>query len=231
MTLDVVYPLRRKGSTYGDNELRYSLRGIERNMAVDAIGTVWLYGHRPEWVRDIEHVKMDDYYDKAVNLQRKYEAMMANAALSDPFLLMDDDHFFLAPTTAIPLYARGTLDEHAPRRPGIYGAYMRAAMHALRAAGLPTRNYQIHFPMLIEKARLAKTLAIMTKPMVMASVYGNVGDGPAIETPNDFRVTAENDLHFFIDAPYCSVVDAMLLRVEAAILAKRLPTPSRWERT
>lgn len=225
--IDIAYPLRSGGSLTGDSELRYSLRSVACFVRLP-IGELRIFGYRPPWLRDAIVERMSDRADKALNLRAKYEAMVASD-LSDPFLLLDDDHIFLAPTDAIPCHARGTLAAAAAEVKGSrYGRYMTAALDALVRADLPTRNYQIHYPILVAKDTLRQALALMTEPMVMASLYGNIQTGPTTEVGADFKLGLPRDLRKV--GAFVSLMNGSTRYPEIRdLLAARLPDSSRWE--
>lgn len=224
--IDIVYPIKQGGSRVNDLELRYSLRSVEACLRLP-VRNLYIFGFMPGWLHGATNIAMRDVGDKANNLRAKYQKMCELEVLSDPFLLLDDDHIFLAPTAEIPLHTRGMLSEHTSQS-GMYGTYLRNAYQVLLAAKLPTRNYQIHYPMLLAKGILARTVALMTKPMVMASIYGNLLDGPTRELGSDFRVRQPKDFVGLSAGPFLSFPP--YLRPEwTKFLAQRFPTASRWE--
>ena len=69
--IDVVIPLSA-GSRHGDAELRYALRSMCRHF--EDLGRVWVIGHRPAWLRGVEHIPArDDHSSKDINIIRKLE--------------------------------------------------------------------------------------------------------------------------------------------------------------
>jgi hypothetical protein len=65
--IDVVYTLGTE-SSWQDNELRYSLRSLERNFP--DLGRVWIVGHKPAWLTGVVHIPMADVHkqNKDANL-------------------------------------------------------------------------------------------------------------------------------------------------------------------
>jgi hypothetical protein len=241
MNLDLVYPLKRGGSRthpLADEELRYSLRAMSnlRLEGFDAARLV-LLGYLPPWLRSgeghpIRHIPMDDKGDKAENLVAKYKRMVDDGEISDPFLLLDDDHVFLKPTTAIPLHTKGELktlcDEY---RGSTHGKYLKNCHDLLTKAGLPTKNYQLHFPLLIHKDILRTVLAMIDRPTVMGSLYGNLIDGETVEVTRDFKLNKPHDYEALKDGPFVSLADGqMRVAMVRKWLAKLLPEKSKWER-
>jgi hypothetical protein len=230
--IDLVYPLKAGGSRLNDAELRWSLRSAAQHLQLP-IGEVYLFGHRPEWLSGVIHVPMDDRGDKAENLKAKYRRMCDTVELSDPFLLLDDDHIFLAPTSEIPAHTRGPLAALCREYRGTaHGRYLQAALNALTEQGLPSRNYQIHYPMLIDKATLRRAVALMRRPMVMGSIYGNLVNGPTVEVTKDFRANNDADFRRLVDGPFMSLSPAVRARIPELVklLDRTFATPSPWER-
>ena len=167
--MDIAYPVKHGASLMDDLEIFLSLRSVQQNLA--DVGRVFAFGHLPAYLRDVQHVPMDDGGDKARNLWAKYRAMI-ESDLSDPFLLMDDDIFFLRPVSEHPLYYGGSLpalvEEHKDRA---YGRYMAQTLNLLRTHGLPERNFQLHQPLLIDKRTLEMACDIAGDlPCVMGSL-------------------------------------------------------------
>lgn len=244
MLIDLVYPLQQGASKADDMEIRYSLRSAATNLRV-TLRYVHLVGHRPDWLR-VKHIPVaDDTGDKALNLIRKYRAMCDSPEISDPFLLLDDDHMFLAPTDDLRLRAKGSLEELANKLSAKkYGWYLLNALGLLREHGLPERCFQMHYPMLIHKATLRRALDIIgDTPATMGSVYGNLADQEVVEVAEDCRINNVIDYQRLRDAPFVSlgepsVLTALhksptgpkLVRVHLArFLAERFPDPSPWE--
>lgn len=227
--IDIVIPFKRGGSHTGDLELRYSLRSVEANLRI-SIGTVYILGYKLSWLRNVVAVAVEDRKDKAVNLMAKYQLACDTAAISDPFLLMDDDHVFLQPTAEIPIYTWGMLGPVAAEKRGSYGRYLRNSLELLTANGLPTRNYQIHYPMLVRKDVLRRAIALATIPAALGSLYGNLVDGPTVELTHDYKPKLVGGIDGLRDGAFVSLSDSTICHAAVkSWLAARFPTPSRWE--
>ena len=108
--VDVVYALGT-GSKWQDNELRYSLRSLEKFCG--NLGRVFIVGHKPDWVTGVIHIPHDDWKQghpeyrkrrgdvghKDGNIIRKVLAA-CKTDLSERFLFASDDQCFLAPIDA-----------------------------------------------------------------------------------------------------------------------------------
>lgn len=229
--LSLVFPLKEGGRPDDNIELRWCLRSIEKHLRIP-VGEVFVFGHRPRWLSgDVHHIPMRDQGDKAMNLRAKYDRMVNTDAISSPFLLLDDDHIFMAETTEIPLHTWGDflpfLTQFGKQTQAVY---MRAAYDALVARGLPTRNYQVHYPLLIHKPVLAEAVSMMTKPAVMGSIYGNLIGGPSVEITADFKLNTTDDFRRLRASPFISVSDRGLARLGVrAFFTAAFPQKSRWE--
>lgn len=244
MALDIVYPIKRGASRIDDLELFWSLRSVAQNLT--GVGRIVIFGSRPAYL-DVEEVAMPDDGDKALNLNAKYRAMVASD-ISDPFLLMDDDLFFLRSVSGHPLYYGGSLpalvEEHARRA---YGQYMANTLALLRSHGLPERNFQIHQPLLIDKRTLAVAMEMAGKvSCVMGSLYGNINLArfPTQESSYDFRIAHPDQWGPILAGPHMSLGEFYDFRIwdkkahtlepvldVASWLADRFPDPSPWEKS
>jgi hypothetical protein len=232
--VDLAYPLREGGRPGNDDlEMRLSLRSIHKHLRLPLSGRVFLYGHRPRWLTEnAVHVPMRDPSDKAMNLRAKYEAMVEDERLSDPFLLLDDDHVFLQETTSIAMpVSRQSLERLAAEYGGrTHGTYLRNCLEALRANGLSERNFQLHYPILVRKEVLALAVALMDRPMVMGSLYGNLQTGPRFETDRDFKCNGLNDWRRLRSGPFVSLSDSGMRRHPIRHWVEGLfPERSPWE--
>jgi hypothetical protein len=63
--MDLVYVLG-SGSRWGDNELRYSLRSVEKHLK--GYNNVYLVGDKPDWVRNVTHIPKQD-----ITVQRMFD--------------------------------------------------------------------------------------------------------------------------------------------------------------
>lgn len=92
--MDLLYILG-KGSKWENNELRYSLRSIEKHLS--GVGSVYLIGEKPEWIKNVHHIPFED--KKAVckqsNIMRKIYEGTKQSGLSSDFIFMNDDHYLL----------------------------------------------------------------------------------------------------------------------------------------
>jgi glucuronoxylan 4-O-methyltransferase len=146
--VDVVIPLSNK-SLWGDGELRYALRSLEKNLL--DLGRVFIVGHKPSWLTNVEHIPADDIYKhgKDANLFRKV-LMAIDAGCSRLFIRQSDDQCLLKP-----MYGRELLPRYAnevKENPDAkdWWARMERTREALAERGYPTMFYDCHMPILCE---------------------------------------------------------------------------------
>lgn len=152
--VDVVYPLGR-GSQHNDLELRYSLRSLE--YYVHNIRKIFIVGDIPKWIdkEKIVHIPAKDQYGKrALNVYAKIFYACEHPDITDDFLLMNDDFFFIRVRDAskFPFYYRGNLKDFLSS-PGTSGYRLMLAntYKVLKEKGFGTRHFGVHVPMLINK--------------------------------------------------------------------------------
>lgn len=153
--MDVLYILGT-GSKWEDNELRFSLRSLER--FAQNVDRVFLTGDNcPRWV-DHSHItynQCSDIGDRALNHIHKVRWTLQNTDIGDRFLLNYDDNFLMAPVDieAYPFYFKS---EELPDRTQTGRAYRYSLINArkfLEAHGKPIKNFSVHCPCIYDKAQ------------------------------------------------------------------------------
>lgn len=182
--IDVVYVLGT-GSGWNNNEIRFSLRALEKNLR--GYRYVYVIGECPSWLRNVRHIPFKDELKQNAdgNIARKVLRVCQEEDLSDSFLFINDDHIIMKPIDAvsIPPYHKGDLKE----RPKSYfqetfwrGRLFRT-MNVLKEKGLSTLHYDCHVPMLIDKHLFPGTIKQFDFEQnigyTMKSLYGNVVHG------------------------------------------------------
>jgi hypothetical protein len=95
--IDIVYPIG-SGCEWGEfEELRYSIRSACKY--VQGLRNIYLVGHRPIWATDVIHLPMGDPHtqNKDANLIEKVLRACMQYGLSERFIRMSDDQYFLRP--------------------------------------------------------------------------------------------------------------------------------------
>jgi len=149
--VDVVIPLS-VGSKHGDAELRYALRSIERY--VENLGQVWIVGHRPTWLRGVEHIPAGDPHpSKDVNIIHKLLAA-CQAGVSERFVFWSDDQILLRPLAWSQLGPYTWRDlAGQPANGKRWHRRLLATRDWLASRGLPTWHCDTHVPIPMERSR------------------------------------------------------------------------------
>lgn len=174
MEIDLVYPLGT-GSQWDDNELRYSLRSVEKHLKNYA--NIYIVGHYPDWLKNARHIPAEDLWDPSRNIMEKILKACRTAELSERFLFMNDDFFFTQPVDAptYPNYYNSTIEAAASLCVGNwYREYLTNTYRFLKVAGSGTKNFDIHTPIVYDKEKFIDTFSFMEfHKMTIKSIYAN----------------------------------------------------------
>ena len=236
--IDIVYILG-DGSRWNNNEIRYSLRSLEKNFEHRK---VFIIGEKPEWITNVIHIpiidgKSNENGIKLLNAKRKYLTAATDMRISKDFVLMNDDFFFLEKMENISNYSRGTLSEMIKRHPTKGGYYYRSLMdtrHRLSTMGIEEPiDFEVHAPIIFNKEKLSEVIGMIgqDKTYSFRSCYGNLMRLES-ETIMDFK--AANLLEFTIqtrkDREFLSINDALVACKEfREWIQIKFPKPSKYE--
>lgn len=172
--LDVFYPVL---PTVDDNlELRYSLRSLA-NMPH---GKVFIYTSKPiKWLsNEVIQVPAEILSsNKFCRVNKKIELACRNEQISENFVLMNDDFFILKPIKTLPYYADANKPTLAARSEGsnpLYGQQLKEAESCLMAAGKPCTNFEMHMPLVVNKAKMLSTIKLRPTNGARRSLYCNL---------------------------------------------------------
>jgi hypothetical protein len=180
--IDVVYVIG-KGSNWGDNELRFSMRSISKNGS--GIRNVFIVGECPEYLKNIIHIPAVDIFDPAVNADgniiTKVFAACRDKRLSENFLFINDDHLVLKPMyiAAIPAFHKGSMDTFREDYWNLnyWRKRLKLTKDVLLVNHLPCFHYDCHIPMVMNKEKFKTVTAGFDYKsgigLTMKSLYGN----------------------------------------------------------
>lgn len=167
--MDYVYICRA-----GDNEeLRYSIRSVVANTSYDKI---WIIGGKPDWYVG-NYVDVSDIGNKFENIKNCYKVISKIGAISDKFVLMNDDFFVMKPIGEMPIFHGGKLIDKIDRYTAYQGhnKYTRILLQAhkrLVKQGIKEPlDYDIHLPLVVEKAAIDY---FIDQSLAPRSIYGNL---------------------------------------------------------
>lgn len=147
--MDILY-IVGQGSKWRDNELRYSLRSIEKNGI--NVGRVFIAGYIPPFInpKTVGCLRVQDKYTvKHYNILHAIEQAVENLPLSEHFLYSSDDHFYIAPTDfdAYPHYWRGVelpTKVEPDEKNRVYHTTLLSTRKLLECFDLPCHHFAWH---------------------------------------------------------------------------------------
>lgn len=224
--MDIVYICRN-----GDNEeLRYSIRSAVKNLQFD---NLWVVGGKPDWYTG-NHVRINNDRTKYVNARNNLMSICDNKQISESFILMNDDFYIVKKTKSIPYMYDGLLNDKIARYRDLnsYTKLLMSTWNTLQKNGVSDiLNYELHVPMIMEKKKLKKVLAL---PGLWRSLYGNLYGVGGIEM-TDVKVYSpgiRNQKSYDIDNlkyNYISSDDDSFEIIKTKILEKKFSKPSMYE--
>lgn len=221
--MDYVYICRS-----GENEeLRYSLRSIEQNMPS---GKVWLVGNRPIWyIGDLVFVK--DIGGKFDNIKNCIKTVAYHSAISDNFVLMNDDFFALRKMNEVPILHGGPLKEKILRykelrMPSKYIKLLELTYKQLIDNNiLDPIDYDIHVPMVMNKEKLKQSINLAYFPR---STYGNFAKVGGLKI-EDVKIYGTEKKQLDHCGNFLSTEDRSFVTLKNNILEKLFPFTSKLE--
>lgn len=167
--MDVVYFVK---DSLNNDELRYSLRSICKNLKFDR---VWIFGGCPRDIVPDVRIRVDQKgktkWDRVRNM---FLMACENKDLSDDFILFNDDFFIMQPTKEVkPLY-RSSLEDHIKVLPkGSYSDLLKVVNSDLKSKGMTTLSYELHVPFIFNKKKLLELIKNTPELHCTRTLYGN----------------------------------------------------------
>lgn len=228
--MDAVYRVRKSGL---NEELRYSLRALAAFLPVDR---VWLVGHRPRWVVNVEYIVSEvrgtTYHCSLTHLTRACE----HPDVSEEFVLLDDDFFVLRRMERPPVAHMGPIASVLPeKRDKAYRKALEATEKTLWDWGYPDPLcYELHIPIVLEKALVLEVAERAGEGRLVGagirSLYGNVaalgGERMDDVKVGYMRVPVDLDSRSFISTNDSSFRGGLVGKA----IRERFPDPSRYEK-
>jgi len=154
--VDVVYPLSAE-SPWDDNELRYSIRSLQKHFR--NLGKIFIIGYLPDFIEpddyNIVHIPFPDSYteNKDANLIAKLLRACQEESLTDEFLFMSDDQYMMQDVYAehmVPFYSV-KLAERRYRTNNKWERRLQRTYQTLKARGIEGYEYDTHAPVIMQK--------------------------------------------------------------------------------
>ncbi len=186
--IDLVYILG-SGSAWNNNELRFSLRSVEKNLT--GVRNIYVIGENPGFFSSkVTHVYHPDPLpsnNADGNMALKILCACSIPQLSEEFLFMNDDFIINKPMHApdIPWMHKGDMKNrpHEFWVTQLYRFRLRRTFETLQMHNLPTLQYDYHAPMRMNKISFPKVMQGFDFKegigLTFRSLYGNALALPA----------------------------------------------------
>lgn len=195
---DIVYILKDGTMT---EELRYSLRSIEKNFPHRF---VWFVGGQPKGLNPDRLLRHTQHgANKWLKIKSSMLEVIKQEELSDEFFLFNDDFFVTKPVEKFVNFTDRTLsdriEDFRKENPHLnrYAMSLVQTEEELKAQGYGTLNFEVHLPMLFEKNKVEAALCRCFSPQ-MRSLYGNIAGCKVIDR-RDVKVNSLNDIPHGMD--------------------------------
>ena len=160
--MDLVYVLG-SGSQWNNNELRFSLRSVEKNLI--GVGKIYIIGENPGFLTNkVIHIPHADPLNQNAdgNMAMKIIRACQEPKLTKNFLFMNDDFIINKPMVAknIKWMHKGDFKNRSEEywKAQFYRYRLRRTYDLLLALGLPALQYDYHAPMIFNKELFPKLM-------------------------------------------------------------------------
>ncbi len=179
--MDVVYILG-EGSKWDNNEIRYSIRSLERHLK--GLHHIFIIGRCPEFLKHVHHIPAEDTHKyKQPNILKKVMLACSEPDITENFLFMNDDHFLNAEfdIKTFPFYYKNLLEDNIRDREWD-DTFRRSMVNTLvnlqNQRITPIYNYDTHTPIIYNKTGLRRMMQYVDPTLPdgysIKSLYGNM---------------------------------------------------------
>ena len=209
--MDLVYLFKDWGE---GEELKVSLRTVEKHLK--GYDKVWIVGMPPRWIQNANVLEVRDVSktNKQVNAITKLLAVCNESELSDDFVLMNDDFFFLKDIHVEeikPLYKDDLqfLMDRYERIQSRYYYYIRNTVETL--GDRHAKNYEVHYPLIINKHKFKDIFNNIdySKGVVHRSIYMHLTRQKGLPISEDVKVYNYEEFLEGIKTDFISVTDKL----------------------
>ncbi len=210
---DIVYPYKHEPGA--DNALRFSLRSLSKHYPLRR--HVYVVGPQlPEWCTNVFHVRtVQNHSSKYLDTHHKWETICKREDVTDDFLAMNDDFYFMKSCRKAPHYHGGDYFEWC-RNEQWGGRYLKIVERTKKVLNEGAKAYSIHVPMLFNREKwlhMATAYDIQRQSLSPRNVYGNLyraehGEGKKLD---DVKVSSMGALLVLMEdnPPFLSSADKL----------------------
>lgn len=197
--IDIVYVYGNGLSEWRGQELKYSLRSVEK--FVKNYNNIYIIGDKPVYLNDkIIHIPKEDsiYSCKSKRIYEKLLIACDTKEISEEFVFYNDDFYHLNyfDVLNIPYYYDFSIEERIKiMRKTSYLNTVKNTLNILKENNLPTKFFDIHFPICYNKNLFKE---VMTKydweirsGYIIKSLYSNTLKIEGIKR-NDIKIYGNN---------------------------------------
>lgn len=162
MKVDVVYKIGATADWPEFQELKYSLRSVEKNF--ESLRNVYIVGNKPQWLQNVIHIPAKDPYrtNKDGNLINKMIMASVHPDISEFFVNISDDQYFMNPVKAEDMMHPIIDNSHIQFVPNSklnrWQSRLKRTVDILKKNGFKHNCYEAHCPYLLDSKNYMKTL-------------------------------------------------------------------------
>lgn len=207
--MDIVYYIW-DNSKNNFSELKYSLRSL-KNIEHDNVYIIWF---KPKWVKDVIHIPAKDWSDRLMNALNKLKLACETKEISNDFIMMHDDFYFIKPVKQIQIANKGTIKELLKEKEdkGQVGKYTEAIKRTLEL--FPDwLDFSLHTPCVINKEKFLEMCDTydMSNSYLVRTVYFNFLKKKWIKM-NDVKIYIWEEQTIWKNQKYLSTDDNTLFQ-------------------
>ncbi|MFF3096822.1 hypothetical protein [Streptomyces cyaneofuscatus] len=229
---DIVVPVREGAA---NEQLRYALRSWAAHLPH---GRVWVVGHLPAWAVGVRHIRTRQTGTKYQNTTLAVRTACEHAAVSEEFLLANDDMFVMHPQPdGMPVLHRGPVRTveayYAARASGKYLQGLRETRDLLVELGhTDPLSYELHVPMPVVKSGMLSALDVgrhldAVHKRTLYGVLAQLGG----EEIRDVKIMHRAPRGYGPESPFLSTMpDSFAAGYVGRFIRQAFPTPCRYER-
>ncbi len=238
MTTDIVIPLGQ-GSKWNNNELLYCLRSIGKHGL--NVGRIFIVGDFPAFLNyDAIHIEQPFVSgNPARNIALNLLEAVRDERLSETFAYFNDDYILTKQVdiSNLPTYYKEDLERTYKQNVTEYKRHVKVTLDSLKANGLPTLNYDTHYPCLFDKQKLRELIEGTNFNMafghILKSLYFNIYSTYAAQK-TDCKQYQIKPLSAWVElannTEIISICDTCINNDFKKFLSETFPEKSKWER-
>jgi hypothetical protein len=175
--MNAVYPLGN-GSKWDNNELRYSVKSLSLFTNIDKVFVIGQL-FDGELALPFENIPYRETQNPAVNIWEKLVEACVTPQISDPFLFINDDHYFTRPVDidSYPNYYAYMIDDYPYMHQWVKGTNLNMLDNPYYKLVKRTRDilgnvkfFNVHCPCIIHKEKFLRTFE-----QYRSEIYTDIG--------------------------------------------------------